>query len=93
MMNPALKDMLCLKGDGCRISTFSSCLIGHFRVRSPSKSRSAVLTEVIWVAEDSSYNKTMPMFSAPVLKGEAIDAAEVLGVVGNDRPLVAEAGG
>jgi len=45
------------------------------------------------VEEDSSYNKTMPVFSAPVLKGEAIDAAEILGVVGNDRPLVAEAGG
>jgi hypothetical protein len=68
-------------------------LIGRFRVHSPSKSRSAVLTEAIWVAEDSSYNKTMPVFSAPVLKGEAIDAAEVLGVVGNDRPLMAEAGG
>ena len=45
------------------------------------------------MVEDSSYKKTMPMFSAPVLKGEAIDAAEVLGVVGDDRPLVAEAGG
>jgi hypothetical protein len=45
------------------------------------------------VAEDSSYNKTMPMFSAPVFKDEAIDAAEVFGVVSDDRPLVAEAGG
>jgi hypothetical protein len=68
-------------------------LIGHFWVHSPGKSRSAGLTEAIWVAEDSSYKKTMPVFSAPVLKGEAIDAAEVLGVVGNDLPLVAEAGG
>jgi hypothetical protein len=68
-------------------------LIGRFRVHSPSKSRSAVLTEAIWVEEDSSYKKTMPMFSAPVLKGEAIDAAEVFGVVGDDRPLVAETGG
>jgi hypothetical protein len=68
-------------------------LIGYFQVRSPSKSRSAVLTEAIGVVEDSSYKKTMPMFSAPVLKGEAIDAAEVFGVVGDDRPLMAEAGG
>ena len=45
------------------------------------------------MVEDSSYNKTMPVFSAPVLKDEAVDAAEVLGVVGNDRPLVAKAGG
>jgi hypothetical protein len=34
----------------------------------------------------------MPVFSAPIFKGKAVDAAEVLGVVGNDRPLVAEAG-
>jgi hypothetical protein len=67
--------------------------MGYFQVHSPSKSRSAVLTDAIWVEEDSSYNKTMPVFSAPVFKGEAIDAAEVLGVVGNDRPLMAEAGG
>jgi len=37
----------------CRISTFRSCLIGHFRVHSPCKSRSAVLTEVIWVVVNS----------------------------------------
>lgn len=30
---------------------------------------------------------------APVFKGEAVDAAEVLGVVGDDRTLVAEASG
>lgn len=35
---------------------------------------------------------TMSVFSAPVFKSKAVDAAEVFGVVGNDCPLMAEAG-